>query len=342
MMNKQKRYAALFLALLTASSLLVSCGKSADSGKNSGKNSSKDSGSDSASDSSAMTETEKKALDLVTLGDYKGIKVTIPSADTATEEDLKTYCDENVLTGENGFARDDTKTVVGENDIVNIDYQGLKDDVAFDGGTATDVYVDVAGNSDAVQGNGYIDGFTSGLIGAAVGSTVDSHVTFPANYGTADLAGAAVIFRFTVHFICTKMTYDTVTDAFVSEKFGCSDVTDFKTNYLKSQYASYISSNKDSLVRQKVMETLVSNAAVDSSVSDSDKEEYVLLAVAAREGLTVDEDGFDSYVQNMMSRFSVTDKDSFYSSVGGEEAVKSYYLATKALQWCVDQADTGE
>lgn len=338
-MKKRKKYAALILAALTAASLLVSCGKDS---KNSDSSKTSDGTDSGAQSDDSMTDTEKTAVGLVTLGEYKGVKVTVPSADTVSEADLTDYCNENILTGENGFGRDDSKTTVGENDIVNIDYQGLKDGVAFDGGTASNVFVDVAGNSDAAQGTGYIEGFTSGLVGAAVGSTVDSNVTFPSDYGATDLAGQAVVFRFTVNYICTKMTYDTVTDAFVSEKFGCSGVDDFRTNYLKNQYASYIENNKDSLIQKAVMDTVVNNATVDSSVSASDKEEYVFLAIAAKEGMTVDEDGYQSYVQTMLSQFGLTDENDIYSSFGGEEKVRSYYLASKALKWCIDNADVGE
>lgn len=338
---KRKKLFALVLAAVTAASLLVSCGSkksdNADSSDTSADSSQIDTASDSGEDLE-MTETAKKAAELVTLGEYKGVEVNFPDADSADEDTLKAFCDSNLLTGEDCLVRDDTKTTVAEDDIVNIDYQGLKDGVAFDGGTASDVYVDVAGNSDAVQGTGYIDGFTSGLVGAAVGSTVDSNVTFPDDYGATDLAGQAVVFRFTVNYICTKLTYDTLTDAIVQEKFGCADLNDFKTNYLKEQYAQYFKDHETDLKQEVVINKVTGNATVDDSVDENAREEYVFLAVAVKEGLTIDSEGYDQYVSMMMSQLGVTDKDTLYTNMGGQETIKDYYLASKALQWCMDNA----
>lgn len=338
---KRKKLFALVLAAVTAASLLASCGSkksdNADSSDTSADSSQIDTASDSGEDLE-MTETAKKAAELVTLGEYKGVEVNFPDAESVDEDTLKAFCDSNLLTGEDGFYRDDTKTTVAEDDIVNIDYQGLKDGVAFDGGTASDVYVDVAGNSDAVQGTGYIDGFTSGLVGAAVGSTVDSNVTFPDDYGATDLAGQAVVFRFTVNFICTKLTYDTLTDAIVQEKFGCADLNDFKTNYLKEQYAQYFKDHETDLKQEVVINKVTGNATVDDSVDENAREEYVFLAVAVKEGLTIDSEGYDQYVSMMMSQLGVTDKDTLYTNMGGQETIKDYYLASKALQWCMDNA----
>lgn len=338
---KRKKLFALVLAAVTAASLLASCGSkksdNADSSDTSADSSQIDTASDSGEDLE-MTETAKKAAELVTLGEYKGVEVNFPDAESVDEDTLKAFCDSNLLTGEDGFYRDDTKTTVAEDDIVNIDYQGLKDGVAFDGGTASDVYVDVAGNSDAVQGTGYIDGFTSGLVGAAVGSTVDSNVTFPDDYGATDLAGQAVVFRFTVNYICTKLTYDTLTDAIVQEKFGCADLNDFKTNYLKEQYAQYFKDHETDLKQEVVINKVTGNATVDDSVDENAREEYVFLAVAVKEGLTIDSEGYDQYVSMMMSQLGVTDKDTLYTNMGGQETIKDYYLASKALQWCMDNA----
>ena len=80
-------------------------------------------------------------------------------------------------------------------DLVNIDYTGKLDGVAFDGGTATNQVVEVN------DGKGYIDGFASGIAGHEVGTTFDVPVTFPENYGSKDLAGKAVVFTMTLNCI---------------------------------------------------------------------------------------------------------------------------------------------
>lgn len=86
-----------------------------------------------------------------------------------------------------------TEGKVEDGDVVNIDYVGKKDGVAFDGGTAK--------GSDLEIGSGsFIDGFEDGLIGVEIGSTVDLNLTFPSDYGSADLAGKAVVFTVTVNY----------------------------------------------------------------------------------------------------------------------------------------------
>ncbi len=79
--------------------------------------------------------------------------------------------------------------------LVNIDFVGKLDGVAFSGGSATSQVVQVK------DGTGYIDGFCIGIAGHAVGQTFDVHVTFPENYGSADLAGKEVVFTMTLNWI---------------------------------------------------------------------------------------------------------------------------------------------
>ena len=50
----------------------------------------------------------------------------------------------------------------------------------------------------------FIDGFEDGLIGANVGEERSLNLTFPEDYGNADLAGQAVVFDVTVNKIEEK------------------------------------------------------------------------------------------------------------------------------------------
>lgn len=97
-------------------------------------------------------------------------------------------------------------------DIVNINYVGKLDGVAFEGGTD-----DSEEGTDLELGSGnFIDGFEEGLIGAVTGEVRDLELTFPTDYHSADLAGKTVIFTVTVNYIMSA-SYPEVTDAFVSE-----------------------------------------------------------------------------------------------------------------------------
>ena len=79
-----------------------------------------------------------------------------------------------------------------EGDTVNIDYSGSIDGKKFDGGTAE--------KQDLKLGSGqFIPGFEDQLIGKKAGDKVTVKVTFPEQYGNADLAGKAAEFAVTVN-----------------------------------------------------------------------------------------------------------------------------------------------
>ncbi|MGI4745178.1 MAG: trigger factor [Janthinobacterium lividum] len=77
---------------------------------------------------------------------------------------------------------------VGE--MLTIDFLGKVDGVAFDGGTAQDVNVEIGGQ-------GFIPGFAEQLDGLVPGESRTIEVTFPEDYQAAELAGKAATFDVT-------------------------------------------------------------------------------------------------------------------------------------------------
>ena len=77
-------------------------------------------------------------------------------------------------------------------DVVKIDFKGLRDGVAFDGGTAEGFNLELGSGQ-------FIPGFEDQLIGTKKGDEVNVEVSFPENYHNADLAGAPVVFEVKVH-----------------------------------------------------------------------------------------------------------------------------------------------
>lgn len=140
-----------------------------------------------------MVLSEANAADYVTLGEYKGITVEL-AAVNVTDEDVEAEY-QNMLSY-NPPTNEVTDRAVQEGDTVNIDYVGKYADTqeAFEGGTAQ-------GASLTIGSHSYIDGFEDGLIGVMPGETVDLNLTFPADYGAANLAGKDVVFTVTVNSI---------------------------------------------------------------------------------------------------------------------------------------------
>ena len=112
-------------------------------------------------------EPEYKALDYVTLGQYKALEVTVCSLDVTEDEIQQQFYDD---CSSHDKLLQVTEGEVAEGDVVNIDYVGSIDGVEFDGGTDKGV--------DLTIGSGtFIPGFEDGLIGAAIGKEINVNVT---------------------------------------------------------------------------------------------------------------------------------------------------------------------
>ncbi len=134
-----------------------------------------------------------QALDYVKLGEYKGLKIEFdPTEFTVTDEDIADRVREELQAADLFDRISDGQ--VQDGDIANIDYEGKLDGEAFDGGTAQGFDLEIGSHT-------FIDGFEDGLIGVAVGDTVDLPLTFPEYYGNEDLAGQDVVFTVTVNSI---------------------------------------------------------------------------------------------------------------------------------------------
>lgn len=79
-------------------------------------------------------------------------------------------------------------------DVAIIDFKGSVDGKLFDGGTAEKYPLKLG------SGN-FIEGFEDQVIGLKPGENTTVKVTFPENYGSADLAGKAAEFEVTLHEI---------------------------------------------------------------------------------------------------------------------------------------------
>lgn len=147
---------------------------------------------DAADDSDAAIQD----LDLdryITPADHKNmeIHVTRPVVD---DEIIESYINRELL---DGLVKD---RAVEDGDVVDIDYVGRKDGVAFDGGSAE-------GYRLVIGSGGFIPGFEEGLIGVMPGETVDLELTFPEDYRNKEMAGQEVVFTVTVNGIAYSVSY---------------------------------------------------------------------------------------------------------------------------------------
>ncbi len=121
----------------------------------------------------------------VTIDGYKGIEVEKNVAEV-TDADVDAEV-ENVRK-RNARTIEVTDRAAAMGDIANIDFEGFVDGVAFDGGKGE--------GHDLTLGSGqFIPGFEDQIVGKTIGEEFDVNVTFPEEYGAAELAGKAAAFK---------------------------------------------------------------------------------------------------------------------------------------------------
>ena len=192
-----KRVAATILAAVLAATSLVGCGSGSE-------------------ENLSKVDPEKY---VTKLGEYKGMQLT-GSATEITDEYLESYIDYMLENSKQPVAITEDRPVQ-TGDVVNIDYVGKKDGVAFDGGTAQGYDLTIGSGS-------FIEGFEDGLIGAKAGETLDLNLTFPEDYPAEDLAGQAVVFTVTINTI-GELVRPELTDEYV-QSLGmdyCQNVEEF-------------------------------------------------------------------------------------------------------------------
>ncbi len=105
-------------------------------------------------------------------------------------------------------------------DVIVIDFKGSVDGVEFEGGAGEDHHLHLG------EGQ-FIPGFEEQLIGAKVGEKVAVTVTFPEEYGSAELAGKEAVFDVDVKE--TREMVDTVIDDEFAKTMGQEDIKSLRT-----------------------------------------------------------------------------------------------------------------
>ncbi len=106
-------------------------------------------------------------------------------------------------------------------DTVTLDFEGFIDGEAFQGGKGE--------NQTLTLGSGmFIPGFEEQLVGVRAGESTEIHVTFPEDYGNADLEGKEATFRCEIHKV-EKKELPELDDDFAM------DVSEFDTSLKKKK-----------------------------------------------------------------------------------------------------------
>lgn len=258
---------------------------------------------------------DMKVEEYVTLGEYKGLQVTVDpiAVDDSEVESLMNTAYSNYVTKETGGIVD---RAVEMGDTANIDFEGKKDGVAFDGGTAQ-------GSNLTIGSGSFIDGFEEGLVGVMPGETVDLELTFPETYWSEDLAGQAVVFTVTVNFIVPTKMEDAVVATMGIE--GVNTVEELR-QYAYDYLYSNAESNYNTSVENEVLNTFL-NSCVFHEIPDSVLDTYEQMA---RDGITQQAASYGMDVEYFTSNFYGTDFESFVTEYRTEAAKQDIALQAVA------------
>ncbi len=213
---------------------------------------------------------------------YKGIEVEVEKQ-TVKDEDIDREIT-NILNQNPKKVSVDRPLENG--DTALFDFQGLKDGVAFDGGTAE--------NYEMVIGSGqFIPGFEEQMVGMVKGEEKDLEVTFPENYGEPTLAGQPVIFKVKLHDIF-KVEAAELNDEFVKELEGLeANTVEELTQMIKDFLENDAQRRTDEAAQSQILDTLVNS--VETEIEEEAVKNIIDMEIQqaemqlAQQGLSLDQ-----------------------------------------------------
>jgi trigger factor len=153
----------------------------------------------------------------IVLADFKTFTVEKPVAevtDAEVDDAVKRIADQNKT-----FTAKGEGAKAENGDRVTVAFKGTVDGTAFEGGSAESIPVTIGSNT-------FIPGFEEQLIGIASGETRTLKVTFPENYGNAELAGKPAEFETTASQI--EAPQETVIDDEFAKTLGLESLDKLK------------------------------------------------------------------------------------------------------------------
>jgi trigger factor len=139
------------------------------------------------------------------LGEYKGLEVG-----RAESEPTDEIVDREIERIREGFTKlEPVERAAADGDVLLIDYEGLIDGKAFEGGKETDGMLELGSGR-------FIEGFEEQLAGAGGGEQREVKVGFPEDYGAEHLAGQEAVFTVDVKEVREKVLPE-LDDDFASE-----------------------------------------------------------------------------------------------------------------------------
>ncbi len=186
----------------------------------------------------------------VKISDYKGLVCEKPNS-TVNKDDVEEYL--NREREKHSRINPVTDRAVKDGDLVNINFEGFIDGVAFEGGKGENYDLEIGSKT-------FIDTFEEQIIGKNIGDEFDVNVTFPENYGKEDLASKPAVFKVKINEINEKILPE-LNDEFVQDTTEFESLKDYKKE-IKSKLTTMKKDEADKKMKETILEALIEKVEV--------------------------------------------------------------------------------
>jgi len=200
-----------------------------------------------------------EVLPEIPMPDFAGITLTRLKAKPTDEEIEKAL---ETITRRQATLEETESRPAARGEVLVADFVGTIDGEAFQGGSGTDMPIEVGGQ-------GFIPGFSEPLEGMSPGETRVVDVTFPAEYGAQDLAGKAA--QFTITAKALKVYSKPAMDDALAEKLGLESFAKMREAIMLSLQNEYDQQSR-LRIKRALLDALAERAsfAVPDSLLDGE------------------------------------------------------------------------
>ncbi len=191
----------------------------------------------------------KPEIELPDLGALSGTRPSIEVAEEAILTELESLRQRQVQ-----WVEEEEEVLAEDGHQITIDFVGTIDGVAFEGGSAEGV--------DLELGSGrMIPGFEEQLVGAKSGEERDLDVSFPADYGNDDLAGKSAVFAARVTAI-KRRELPELDDDFAKD-IGEFETLDEVRDKIRENLQARLQHSSDEVLHRSLLDDLVTRTSFD-------------------------------------------------------------------------------
>ena len=196
----------------------------------------------------SMTYEALPSIPNIDLSKIKLQKLVVKSDKAAIDEAL-----ENLASSANDFKDRKKSSKAKEGDQIVLDFVGTVGGEAFDGGSSEDYPLVLGSNS-------FIPGFEAQLVGCKAGDDKKVNVTFPADYGSKDLAGKEAEFACKIKNVKEPIPAKINDD--LATKFGAEDLKALKSQISERLESEYGGAAR-AVMKRKLLDALDKKAKFD-------------------------------------------------------------------------------